>query len=78
MYKLSIKSTGKALGTIDEDDLQVLIDTLEEEDRDDTDYFICAATIDLLDGNGASPALVKMLKAAVGNSEGVEVAWKKA
>jgi len=78
MYKLALKDSGKALGTIDADDLQVLIDTLEEEDRADTDYFICADTIDLLDENGASPALVKMLKAAVGNSDGVEVVWQQA
>jgi len=77
MITLSLKDGGAFLGTIDEADLQLLIDQLEEEHGEDTDYYICPATIDILEQNGASPGLVRILKAAVGNSEGVEVAWKK-
>ena len=77
MITLSLRDTGKALGTIDEADLQVLVDQLEEEFRTDTDYFVCPATIDILQENGASAGLISMLKAAVGKSDGVEIIWKK-
>lgn len=78
MFLLSLKETGAVLGTIDESDLQVLIDQLEEENSDDIDYYITRDTIDLLAENGASPALLTILKAAVGSSKGVEVAWTPA
>ena len=78
MYKLSLKDNGKFLGTIDDRDLQLLIDQLEEEHEADSDYYVCPATIEILAANGASTGLVKVLKAGVGNSDGVEVSWTKA
>ena len=36
------------------------------------------ATIAILEENGASAGLLKILKAAVGASEGVEVSWTRA
>ena len=78
MYTLSLKDTGALLGTIDDADLQVLIDQLEEEHETDTDYYVCPATIEILRERGASRGLLQLLKDAVGSSEGVEVAWKKA
>lgn len=77
MFTLSLKDSGALLGTIDAADLQLLIDQLEEEHETDTDYYVCPATIELLEQNGASASLLKILKDAVGDSEGVEVAWKK-
>lgn len=77
MITLSLKDSGTFLGTIDDADLQVLIDQLEEEHDRDTDYYIGPATIDILERNGASAGLVKLLRAAVGESEGVEIAWKR-
>lgn len=77
MYTLSLKDTGALLGTIDDADLQLLIDQLEEEHEADTDYYVCPATIEILRESGASRALLTILKDAVGSSEGVEVAWKK-
>ena len=78
MYKLSLKDNGTFLGTIDDRDLQLLIDQLEEEHEADSDYYVCPATIEILEANGASTGLLKVLKAAVGDSEGVEVSWRKA
>ena len=77
MVKLFIKDTGAFLGTIDEADLQLLIDQLEEEDEQDTDYFINIETIDILEENGASLNLVNILNNAVGTTDGVEIAWEK-
>lgn len=78
MITLSLKETGAFLGTIDDADLQSLVDQLEEEHEDDTDYYVCPATIELLEESGASARLLKILKDAVGSSEGVEIAWTPA
>lgn len=78
MYTLSLKDTGALLGTIDDADLQLLVDQLEEEHETDTDYYVCPATIEILQESGASRGLLTILRDAVGTSEGVEVAWKKA
>ena len=66
MFTLSLKDTGALLGTIDDADLQLLIDQLEEEDEEDTDYYVSAETIELLQEGGASAGLLKILKDAVG------------
>jgi len=76
MITLSLKDSGAFLGTIDEADLQVLVDQLEEERADDTDYYVCPSTIDLLEEAGGSAGLISLLRQAVGDSEGVEVSWK--
>jgi hypothetical protein len=77
MIRLSLKDDGAFLGSIDEEELQLLIDQLEEESETDTDYFISAETIDLLEQRGASAHLVGMLRRAVGSSEGVEIVWEE-
>lgn len=77
MPRLYMKQNNALIGTVSESDLKVLIDQLEEEDQTDDDYFIDGPTIDLLEENGASEALVSMLRAAVGDGEGVDVSWKK-
>jgi len=77
MISLSLKGGG-FLGTIDEADLQLLVDHLEEESDTDTDYYVTSDTIDVLRESGASPGLVGLLERAVGDSEGVEISWKKA
>ena len=76
MPRLYLKQTDTLIGTISDADLQVLIDQLEEEDQADDDYFIDAPTVDLLEGNGASASLVSMLRAAVGQSDGIDILWK--
>jgi hypothetical protein len=77
MVILSAKETGTFLGTISDVDLQLLIDQLEEEHLDDTDYYISAETIDQLEENGASEHLLSLLRAAIGSAEGVEISWKR-
>jgi hypothetical protein len=71
------KDTGKPIGSVSEDDLEVLVDQLEEEDSEDTDYYISADTIDLLEENGASADLLRVLREALGGAEGIEVSWKR-
>ena len=75
MITLRNKDTNDVLGTIAESELQVLADALEEESRDDTDYYINDETIDLLAGRGASESLLALLRRALGDREGVEIQW---
>jgi len=71
------KDSGAYLGDITREDLQLMIDQFEEESSTDQDYFIDAATIDLLHDAGASPALEKLLRDIVGTSEGVDIRWEE-
>ena len=77
MIKLYVKETGKFLGTITDKQLQFLIDQLEEESADDSDYYITTATLEMLEQAGADPALVTLLRQALGENEGVEVRWER-
>jgi processive 1,2-diacylglycerol beta-glucosyltransferase len=71
------KETGKFLGTIQEQQLQFLSDQLEEESLNDTDYYMNKATIELLESTGADPALVGLLRQALGEREEMEIRWEE-
>ncbi len=71
------KATNELLGSITEADLKVLIDALEEESSDDQDYYIDAATIDVIGDGRASDHLLKLLRTALGDSEGVDIRWNR-
>ena len=77
MPRIYDKQTGALIGTVTDSDIQSLVDQLEEEDSTDEDYYIDAATIDLLEGSGASASLVGLLRKAVGDSEGIDVRYEK-
>ena len=77
MPRLYNKKTNALLGNVSESDIDCLVDVLEEEDSQDVDYFIDLDTVDILEDNGASAELVKLLRAAIGASEGVDVRWEK-
>ena len=71
------KATNELLGSITEADLQVLVDALEEESSEDQDYYIDAATIDVIGDGRASDYLLKLLRTALGDSEGVDIRWSR-
>ena len=71
------KATNELLGSITEADLKVLIDALEEESSDDQDYYIDVATIDVIGDGRASDHLLKLLRTALGDSEGVDIRWNR-
>ncbi len=77
MITLRDKDTGVDVGTITEADLSMLVDSLEEESRTDTDYYVEAGTIDLLEQEGASAELLALLRHALGTKEGVELEWTR-
>ena len=75
MVQLNDKDTGAGLGTITDAQFQFLRDHLEEEAPDDTDYYLTTETVDLLEEEGADPALVKVLRAALGGRAEIEIRW---
>ena len=78
MIQLHEKETGVFVGTITEAQLQFLIEQLEEESTDDTDYYIDHATLDLFEERGAEAALLALLRQALGTHDGIEITWSRA
>ena len=77
MIDLYNAATNQVLGSITETDLKVLVDALEEEGVNDQDYYIDAATIDVIADGKATEHLVGLLRKAVGAGEGVDIRWQR-
>lgn len=77
MIVLKDKDTGDVIGEITEKQLQFLIDELEEEFTEDTDYYIDGATIELLEGRDADPKLIVLLREALGDRPEMEIIWSR-
>jgi hypothetical protein len=77
MIELRDKETKRAVGSITEDQLQFLIDQLEEESIDDTDYYIDGATLEMFADRGIDPQLLTLLREALGNRDGMEIEWQR-
>jgi processive 1,2-diacylglycerol beta-glucosyltransferase len=77
MIQLFDDETGEPVGTLTEQQLQFLVDQLEEESPDDTDYYINRETLDVFEENGADPDLLALLRAALGKRDEMEVRWER-
>jgi processive 1,2-diacylglycerol beta-glucosyltransferase len=77
MIQLHDKDTGTWIGTITEDNLQYLIGQLEEESREDQDYYINETTLDLFEERGADKALITLLRGALNGRTGMEIRWSQ-
>jgi uncharacterized protein YggU (UPF0235/DUF167 family) len=77
MIDIYNSETNELVGTITEADLQVLADHLEEESFDDQDYYIDAATIEVVGDGQATEHLLGVLRKALGTAEGVEIRWQR-
>ena len=77
MIKLFDAASGVQIGNLTEQQLQILIDQLEEESKDDRDYYINAATLDMFDETGADTALVELLRRALGTRSEMDVRWER-
>lgn len=75
MIELRDKATNELLGTIVDEELRFLVDELEEESQTDRDYYLDAATIDMLEADGAPLNLVSLLRRVLGSREGIDVRW---
>ena len=77
MIDLYNNTTNQLIGSLTEAELQVLIDGLEEESLEDRDYYINAATLDLLGDGRATDHLMHLLRTALGGEQGVEIRWQR-
>jgi processive 1,2-diacylglycerol beta-glucosyltransferase len=77
MIDLYDDATNTLIGSITEADLQVLVDALEEESLDDHDYYIDAATVDVIADGRATEHLVNLLRAALGAKDGIDIRWQR-
>jgi len=77
MIRLSDKKNGTPLGTISEEDLQFLIDNLEEEWAEDTDYYLNRTTFDMLKNKGAGQSLLDILEPVFKQREDIEIEWSR-
>lgn len=78
MIQLKETASGKILGEISKEDLQVLIDALVEETETDTDYYINRQTLEMLKEKGASDSLMALLEKAMGEREDMDIEWIEA
>jgi len=78
MIQLVDRESGASIGTITEVQLQFLMDHLEEESEEDTDYYINRDTLDVLEEEGADEALMSLLKRALGSREEMEIQYTRA
>src|SRR3954463_10817761 len=77
MIDLYNVGTNQLIGNITDADLKVLIDALEEEGVNDQDYYVDAATIDVIADGKATEHLVGLLRKALGAAEGVDIRWQR-
>jgi len=78
MIAVSDKASGASLGSITESQLQILVDHLEETSLDDQDYFIDRGTIDIIKAVAQDyVVLLEMLDRALGDRDGVDIAWTR-
>ena len=75
MIRLFDAESDAPLGTITEAQLEFLMDELEEESSTDRDYYINVATVDMLEEDGADPALLALLREALSDREDMEIRW---
>jgi hypothetical protein len=76
MPRLIRLDTGDDIGQISDEQLRFLVQQLEEEHDDDTDYYIDRDTLELLSDNGADPELLAMLEKAIGDDDSMDIAWE--
>lgn len=65
------------IGEITEAQLEFLMNNMEEESLEDQDYAITAMTLAYFEELGADPALVGMLRQALGNQDELVIRWER-
>jgi len=77
MIELRDKDTGALIGKISEEQLHFLMDQLEEESLEDTDYYINRDTLDVFEEEGIDKSLLEILRRALGTREEMEINWSR-
>jgi hypothetical protein len=76
MPRLIRIDTGDEIGTVNDDQVKFLVEQLEEENDDDTEYFIDRDTLELLSDNGADPELLAILEKGLAGDDEMDVGWE--
>ena len=77
MINLYNKETGVLIGEINDTQLRFLVDELVEESLEDMDYYLSEPTVDMLEADGADPALIELLRQALDEHGEVDIVWKR-
>ena len=77
MAKIYDVESGELIGTVTAAELQFLIDQLEEEDSEDRDYYVDLGSLAWFEEQGADPALMSLLRQALGEREGMDIRWER-
>ncbi len=77
MAKIYDVESGELIGTVTATELQFLIDQLEEEDSEDRDYYVDLGSLAWFEEQGADPALMALLRQALGEREGMDIRWER-
>ena len=77
MVQIFDKQSGAEFGSITDEQLQFLADHLEEESQEDEDYYLNRTTVDFLEGEGADPELIAVLRRALGDRDEAEIRWSR-
>jgi len=77
MIQLYNEETGALIGEISTKQLSFLIDELEEDSIEDMDYYLSEATVEMLEVDGADPALITLLRQALDDHGEVDIVWKR-
>ena len=75
MITLYDEGTGEAIGEVSNEQFQFLVDQLEEESILDQDYSISLMLLAYFEELNADPALVSLLRTALGDREEMEITW---
>jgi processive 1,2-diacylglycerol beta-glucosyltransferase len=76
MIEIYNHKTGEPIGEITREQLQFLIDAMEEESLEDQDYSITAMELMSFEGDGADPALIALLRGALGDQKELVIRWE--
>lgn len=76
MIQLFDARSGTSIGTVSEEHLAFMRAQLEEESADDQDYYLNQATLEMFEQRGADPALVALLRQALGNRDDMDIRWE--
>ena len=78
MVRLYDAEGNAEIGTLTDEQFQFLVDQMEEESPQDRDYYVSADTIDMLAEEGGDPAMLELLRRALGGRDGMDVRWERA
>ncbi len=76
MPRLIRLDTGNEIGTITDAQQAFLVAQLENDNEDDTDFFIDRDTLDLLSDNDADPELLALLEKGLAGDDDMSIVFE--